>query len=118
MRLVINRSQQDVKGLMGGHRGVSFTLSYQLQLTSEETALVQRYKLENYPVTWSNTPQGRIPDDTIGNMVAGRSQTVTDVTTLLRNEEIVKSACDDLVNLFEVVKSFGGEEVIDYPRRG
>lgn len=42
MKLVINRSQQDIKGMLGGHKGVSFTLSYSLVLTSEEAELVQR----------------------------------------------------------------------------
>ena len=40
MKLVIQRSQQDVKGMLGGHKGVSFTLSYRLVLTGEEEELV------------------------------------------------------------------------------
>lgn len=116
MRLVINRNQTAMKGMLGGNKGVSFTLSYQLQLTEGEAALVQQYKLMDYPVTYKTIQGTQVPDDTIGNMVAGRSQTLTDVTTLIRNEEIVKSACDSLPALFEVVSTFGGQEVIDYPR--
>jgi len=103
--------------MLGGHKGVSFTLAYRLELTPEESELVERYKLQQYAVTWMTTRDGvRMADDTIANMVAGRSQTLTDVTTLLRNEDIVKDACDGLANLFDVVRSFGGDEVIDYPR--
>lgn len=58
----------------------------------------------------------RLPDDTIGNMVAGRTQTLSDVTTLIQNENVVKDACDELPVLFEVVRTFGGEEVVEYPR--
>jgi hypothetical protein len=116
MRLIINRRQAEVKGMLGGHKGVSFTLSYRLELTDEERGLVERYKLQNYPLTWTNTQSGRIPDDTIANMVAGRSQTLNDVTTLLRNEDIVKSACDELMPLFEVCRTFGGDEIVEYPR--
>ncbi len=116
MKLVINRRQQDVKGMLGGHKGVEFTLSYRLELTAEEAELVRRYKLEEYPLTWRTVQGTQLPDDTIGNMVQGRTQTVRDVTTLLRNEDIVKDACDDLVPLFSVVNSFGGNEVIQYPR--
>jgi hypothetical protein len=117
MRLVINSSQQDVKGMLGGHKGVSFTLGYRLELSADEAGLVKRYRLEEYPLTWRPGSQGvQIPDDTIGNMVQGRMQTVRDVTTLLRNENIVKDACDQLVTLFDVIRSFGGDEVIDYPR--
>ena len=116
MKLVIQRSQQDVKGMLGGHKGVSFTLSYRLILTDEEHELVRRYKLEEYPVTWSTSQGVRYPDDTIANMAAGRAQTLADATTLINNENIVKDACDNLPVLFEIVRTFGGEEVIEYPR--
>jgi hypothetical protein len=116
VRLIISRRQQDVKGMLGGHKGVSFTLSYRLELTPEETELVSRYKLSDYPVTWKSIQGSQIPDDTIANMIAGRSQTISDVTTLLKNESVVKDACDNLPPLFEVVRTFGGDEVVDYPR--
>jgi len=116
VRLLIQRDQQEVKGMFGGSKGISFTLKYQLQLNEEEQEIVRRYRLESYPLTW-NTVQGtRMPDDTVGNMMEMRTQTLTDVTTLLKNEEIVKSACDALPHLFNVVRTFGGKEVIDYPR--
>lgn len=116
MKLAIQRSQQDIKGMLGGHKGVSFTLSYRLILSAEEQELVKRYKLEEYPVTWQTIQGTRMPDDTIGNMTAGRTQTLSDVTTLVKNENVVKEACDSLPVLFEVVRTFGGEEVIEYPR--
>jgi hypothetical protein len=102
--------------MLGGHKGVSFTLAYRLELTPEEQELVARYKLSDYPVTWRTVQGTQMPDDTIANMTAGRSQTLSDVTTLLRNESIVKDACDSLPALFEVVRTFGGDEIIDYPR--
>jgi hypothetical protein len=102
--------------MLGGHKGVEFTLSYRLELSSEELELVQRYKLDGYTLTWRTLDGNRLPDDTIANMLQGRAQTVRDVTTLLGNEEIVKNACDALPTLFEVVRSFGGDEVISYPR--
>ena len=117
MRLIINRNQTALKGMLGGNKGVNFTLSYQLQLSEQEQALVRQYKLNDYPVTFNTVQGNRIPDDTIGNMMAGRSQTLTDVTTLIRNEEIIKEACDSLPTLFDVVSTFGGQEVIDYPRQ-
>jgi hypothetical protein len=118
VQLVINRSQQDVKGMMGGHKGVQFTLAYRLVLSDDEAALVQRYKLQDYALTWRTLQGTRVADDTISNMVQGRTQTVRDVTTLLDNEEIVKGACDQLPSLFAVVRSFGGQEVIEFPRVG
>ncbi len=117
MRLIINRSQAAMRGMFGGHKGVQFTLSYRLELTAEEQELVRQYKLEHYPLTWSTQSGQRMPDDTIANMVLGRSQTITDVTTLIGNERVIKDACDALPPLFEVARSFGGDEVVEYPRR-
>lgn len=116
MRLIINRRQDDVTGLFGGHKGVSFTLSYRLELTSAEADLVSRYRLENYPVTYQNVGNVQAPDDTIANMLIGRQQKLPDVVTLIKNENVVKSACDGLPPLFLMCASFGGDEVIEYPR--
>ncbi len=116
MRLHIQRDQQAVKGMLGGNKGVSFSLSYRLELTSDEAALVEQYRLQEYPVTWRTVQGTRMPDDTIGNMVQGRNQSVQDVTTLVRNEHVVKEACDELPELFRVVRTFGGSEVVEYPR--
>ena len=116
MQLVIRRDQADIKGMLGGHKGVQFTLSYQLQLNEHELALVERYKLHDYAITYTSHQGTRIPDDTIRNMLAGRSQTVEKVTTLVKNEEIVKDACDSLPALFEIVTTFGGTETVHYPR--
>jgi hypothetical protein len=116
VQLVIKREQAPVKSLLGGHKGVEFTLAYRLLLTDEECELADQYKLGDYPVTWKNLPSGQVPDDTLRDMVAGRSQTLTDVTTLVANEKAIKDACDSLPKLFEIVRTFGGQEVIDYPR--
>ncbi len=116
MKLVISRSQAAMTGMFGGHKGVEFTLSYRLVLTAEEQTLVHEYRLEQYPLTWSTINGQRMPDDTIANMTQGRRQTLTDVTTLMNNERIVTEACDVLPPLFEVARSFGGDEEIEYPR--
>lgn len=95
---------------------MAFTLGYRLQLTEEEASLVARYKHEEYPLTWTTRQNLRVPDDTISSLTRGQVQTVTDVTMLVQNEETIKKACDQLPSLFEVVRTFGGEEVIEYPR--
>jgi hypothetical protein len=116
LKLVIKRNQEAMKGMLGGNKGVQFTLSCRLDLTPEETQLVERYKLEHYPLTWTNSQNGRVPGDTIGSLVRGSAETLTDVTTLVGNENTIKNACDALPELFEVVRTFGGEEVVEYPR--
>ncbi|MDQ1686224.1 MAG: hypothetical protein QOC82_2961 [Frankiaceae bacterium] len=115
MKLVIRRNQAAKTGILGGNKGVQFTLAYQLSLSSEERQLVEQYKLHDYPVTWTTLDGHRIPE-TLGQMMAGRSQTLSDVTTLVQNEKVVKDACDQLPILFQLVRSFGGEETIEYPR--
>lgn len=117
MRLVIKRDQEAITGMLGGHKGVRFTLAYKLELTPEEIQLVERYKLHDYPLTWKTFNGSRVPDDTIRSMMEGRSDTLSDVTTLVGNEVTIKDACDALPPLFEIVRTFGGDEVIEYPRK-
>lgn len=118
MRLLIQRSQSEVRGMMGGSKGFKFTLNCQLQLTQEELDIVQRYKLAEYPVTFVTIQGTQVPSDTISKLLTGTSQTVTDVETLIGNEEVIKSACDKLPILFDVVRTFGGTQIVDYPRDG
>lgn len=35
---------------------------------------------------------------------------------LIAKEEEIKEACDALPHVFDIVRSFGGDEVIEYPR--
>ena len=113
MRLIVNRGQYDKKGMMGGHKGVSFTLATRLEFTDEERQLLEHYKMWQY----SLFTRGPLPV-TIRQLVEGDSQTVEDVEILLANEEIVKRSLDQVPPLLEVLRSFGGDEIIDYPRSG
>lgn len=113
MRLVINRSQAERKGVFGGHKGVAFTLSTQVEFTQEERQLLDHYKLWHYSIM----SRGGLPV-TLRAMADGDSQTLEDVETLLSNEDVVKRSLDKIPHLFGVLRSFGGDEVIDYPRTG
>lgn len=117
MKLVITRDQQDVKGAFGGHKGVSFKLGYRLELTAEETELVNRYKLQGYPLTTRVFQGQEVTGTTLGALAQGESMTVNDVTALIHQENIIKDACDQLPVLFEMCRTFGGQEVIEYPRK-
>ncbi len=116
MKLVIKRNQEAMKGMLGGHKGMQFTLAYRLVLTPEEAQLVEQYKLAEYPLTWRTFQGTQVAGDTIGSLVKCSSQTLTDVTTLVSNENTIKDACDNLPMLFEIARTFGGEETIEYPR--
>jgi hypothetical protein len=48
MKLTIRRNQADVKGLFGGHKGVRFSLFGRVQVSTDENALIERYKVGDY----------------------------------------------------------------------
>jgi hypothetical protein len=97
--------------MLGGHKGVAFTLATRLQFTEEEQQLLEHYKMWEY----SLFTRGQLPV-TIRQLTQGDSQTVENVEILLGNEDIVKRALDQVPPLLSVLRSFGGDEVIEYPR--
>jgi hypothetical protein len=111
VQLVVKRTQADVKGMFGANKGVQFNLYYRLVLTPEESAIVQRYKLDTYVL--SKTGTGMV--ETVGAVMRGINQSVQTVEVLLRNEEVAKRACNSFYSLILVAKSFGGEEVVNFP---
>jgi hypothetical protein len=111
MRLVIKRTQADVKGMFGGNKGVQFNLHYRLNLTPEEASVVERYKLGFHVLSTSGSG---IPE-TVNDVLRGVNQSVQSVPVLLRNEAVIKRACNSFYLLIEVAKSFGGEEIINFP---
>ncbi|MFH1035885.1 MAG: hypothetical protein V1806_15365 [Pseudomonadota bacterium] len=115
MKLIIERNQRDKKGLLGGHKGVAFSLSCKVELTSEEKSLVERYKASGHALTYRSASDGtRLPGQTVGGLMDGVYQEMDDVGTLLNNEQVIKGACQDFKNLLEVMKTFGGQEVIEF----
>lgn len=111
MKLIIRRRQADVKGAFGGHKGVQFNLFYQLELTPEETAVVERYKLDSHVLARNGTG---VPE-TVGQVIRGTTQSVQSVPILLNNEDTIKSACNDFYKLLQVAQSFGGQETVEFP---
>lgn len=111
MELVIRRTQADVKGVFGGHKGVSFNLYYRLVLTPEETALTQKYRLDTHVLSKS----GAGLPETVADVISGVTQSIQSVDILLSNEATAKRACDAFYKLILVAQSFGGEEVVKFP---
>lgn len=112
MKLVIKRGQAEQKGLLGGSKGVTFSLHCRVLLNEEEHKLVQKYKADQYTLTELKYDTG------VAVMIIGLMKGVTfnhsDIKTLLKNEQTVKEACEELKMLLQVMASFGGEEVIEY----
>ncbi|HOZ01851.1 MAG TPA: hypothetical protein PLG20_08535 [Candidatus Syntrophosphaera sp.] len=113
MKLRISRDQAAKTGIFGGHKGMRFSLSCRVEISPDEQALIEKYKVYDHALTWRETSSGRIPGLTVQSLVNGYDVELDDVATLLNNEEIIKEACKDFKNLLIVMASFGGEEVIE-----
>jgi hypothetical protein len=114
MKLFITRDQ--AKGLLGG---VKFELSARVELTPEEADLVKRYKADkevlvqkevNIPFTGRTLNLGL----TIGSLTSGQTFKCADIGEILETEKNVKEACEAFKNYLEVMKNFGGQEVVEY----
>ena len=115
MKLIIKRDQKAQTGVFGGHKGMSFLLSYRVELTPEEKALVAKYKAEYQPLTFGKDRDGNeVPKDTINGLMQGVTEEMKDISILLNNEQTVKDACKNFKTLLEVMATFGGEEIIEF----
>ena len=114
MKLYIRRSQEDKKGVLGGHKGVTFDVEFRLELTPEENALVEKYKYQKEALTTRQDTDG---DDvawhTVSDLMNGVSVPSSSITTILHNEQLIKDACENLKQTLDVMSTFGGEDVVD-----
>lgn len=113
MKLTIRRDQAAKKGLFGGHKGMRFSLYCKVEISPEEQELIEKYKVNDHVLTWRETDRGQTPGLTVNDLVYGHSTEVDNVGTLLNNEDVIRSACEDFKNLLLVMASFGGEEVVE-----
>ena len=113
MKLTIRRDQSAKKGLFGGHKGMNFSLFCRVEISQEEQELINKYKVQEHVLTWREYQGSQVPGLTVQDLVQGKTTEIGDVATLLNNEEVIKSACQDFKTLLMVMASFGGEEVIE-----
>jgi len=119
MKLIIKRDQADVKGFFGGHKGVNFSLSIRVEITQEEKELIDRYKVGDYLLVSSDllahmaVKEGIRTTLSINDLTNGKSFTVDSISTLLKLEEEIKNGCQNLKDLLMVMRTFGGEEVLE-----
>lgn len=114
MKLYITRDQ--AKGLLGGTK---FELSAKVELTSEESALVSKYKADKEILLQKEikipfTSKSLVLDINIGGLMVGQTFKCKDIADILEYEKNVKEACGIFKNYLEVMKNFGGQEVIEY----
>lgn len=115
MQLTIKRNQADIKGLFGGHKGVSFSLSGQCSVSSDEKALIERYKVGSYELaSYQMKIKGGTALDisiTVDGIIAGKVVETNDIKTLLELEDAMRKGCENLKSLLEVMATFGGQQV-------
>jgi hypothetical protein len=116
MKLEIWRDQADVKGVFGGHKGVSFKLVTRVQLLPDETALIAKYKVgDDVLVTYELPGADRrlVFTITINQMAAGYTTNMRDIATMIQLEDEIKAGCHNLKNWLQVMASFGGYEAVE-----
>ena len=115
MKLFIKRDQKNQPtNLIGGYRGMLFQLSYRLELTPEEKALVSKYIAEDYSL---GALKGiSLINMTVKSLMLGGKIELGDtkVTELIKNEQVLKDACSNFKTLLGIMSTFGGEEVVDF----
>jgi len=114
MKLIIKKNQADKKGLFGGNKGVNFSLTTKVILTPEEQELIRKYKVENEVLI--STESGE--RTTIQDMVNGKSITTQDIGTLQNNEDVAINVCKKFKNYLNVLRSFGGDYILDFKDDG
>ena len=117
MKLIIVRDQ--AKGLFGG---VKFELRAQVQLTKEEADLVNKYRAGGEVLMLKKTKtilgmevEQAVPQRlTIQHLVDGQTFKCKSISEILSYEADVKESCGSFKVYLEMMKNFGGQEVVEY----
>ncbi len=119
MKLKIVRDQKDLKGMLGGHKGVQFSQTMRLFVNAEEQELIRRYKMEDQSV-------GTFPSDhrdndgkpyqkeiTVGYLLKGDTLVSQNMGKLQTIENEILDACKQVKKYLELARAFGDEIVIE-----
>jgi hypothetical protein len=113
MKLVLTKNQ--AKGMMGS---VSFEVRSSVQLSQEESSLIDHYRLRD-AVLFSKrvTFLGQVTDKEVEvrvrDLLSGEAYKCKDLSEVIAYSDSVKSACETLKGYLEVARSFGGEEIVE-----
>jgi len=107
MKLIINRSYE------APSRKTPASYSYRaiLELTDEEKMLVEQYNLQDYVLTQTQSYH----TTKIGDLMRGRTNSLSDLSIVMGNEQALRGACEGLPTLFAYCRSFGENFVVEYP---
>jgi hypothetical protein len=114
MKLFINKEQ--TKALLGG---INFELKVRVELTNNEAELVKKYQAEKETLLKKEikiplTGKSLILNLTIGSLILGQTFKCGDISEIIEYEKNVKESCEVFKTYLEVMKNFGGQEVIEF----
>jgi hypothetical protein len=112
MKLFITRDQD--QGLMGG---ISFVLKCKVELNAGEMDIIKKYKAHKETLVIKTlTLFGRSLNlaITIGDLIDGQKFKCKDIGEILAYEDNVKEACGKFKEYVEIMRQFGGEEIVDF----
>jgi hypothetical protein len=103
--------------------GVKFQLEAKATLTQEESDLISKYKVQDEVLTQKEikiplTDRALVIKITIGSLVGGQTFKCNELKDILAYEAEIKTSCAELRNLIEKMRTFGGEEVIEFTAEG
>lgn len=103
--------------------GVRFELEAKAKLTSEEAELISKYKVQDEVLTEKHikiplTDRALVIKITIGSLTAGQTFKCNDIGDIVQHEAEIKASCERLIQLVGIMKTFGGEEVIEFTTDG
>ena len=113
MNLQVVRNQKDIKGFLGGHKDVKFSINAKLLLTAEEAQLAEHYKISGNKL---NAELGALATNasvtpTLADLSRGVEFEVNNVAMILEVEDQLKGFCSRAKGYLDVARSFGGEQV-------
>jgi len=111
MKLIMKRDQRDEKGVFGGDKGVTYILTCRVELDPGEQELVSKHKA--YEQVLLHKGSEKISELTITNLINGITEEFSDMGIMIKNEEVIKNACESFKNRLLVMATFG-EQVIEY----
>ncbi|BBO22590.1 conserved hypothetical protein [Candidatus Nitrosymbiomonas proteolyticus] len=116
MKLIVSRNQSDMKGLLGGHKGVKFNLRAHVQLTPEEQQLAERYMILKkwLPTELAAGMMGAKKVPEFGDLLTPVAFEYESLEVLLEKEEELKKVCAGVKNYIDVARSFGGQDVFEF----
>lgn len=126
MKLLLRRNQKS-GGLLGNK--ITFTLDVRAQLTDEEKANIQKYKLGETVLytrmVMTDKGSGLIGAASrlafkainlsveVNDLANGKTIDCKDIVEMLAIEEQVKEAAQNFKNVLTAASTFGGEEIIE-----